>query len=110
MTTSIVRLIEARFAQAAQTTQYTATAKTMIDTFTVTNTGAANQTFSVNIVPASGSASASNRVLSVRTIVPGQTYHCPELVGKVLDVGQFLSTLASDATSLVMDATGRVVA
>jgi len=109
MTTSIIRIIEARYAENVQTTQFTAQTKTLIDTFTVTNVSANNVQFSANIVPSGDTASASNRVLSLRTIAPGQTYHCPELVGKVLDSNQFISTLASAATSLVMDSTGRVV-
>ena len=94
----------------AQTAQYTATAvRAIIDKATITNTSAANVTVSVNLVTVSGSASSSNLIISTRTIVPGETYLCPELVGQILDSGGFISTIAGAATSLTMRVSGREV-
>lgn len=104
-------LIPAKQAEASQTTQYTATAvKAIIDKFTVTNTSANNVTLSVNLVPASGSASASNLIMDARAIAPDETYTCPELVGQVIEAGGFISTLASAATSLTIRCSGREIA
>jgi hypothetical protein len=47
--------------------------------------------------------------LDARTIVPNETYTCPELVGHVLEAGGFISTLASAATSLTIRCSGREV-
>ena len=108
MTVTVRVLIPAKQAENAQTTQYTATnVKAIIDKFTVTNTSANNVTFSCNLVTVSGSAGASNLIIDTRTIVPDETYTCPELVGQALDVGGFISTIAGAATSLTIRASGR---
>ena len=52
---------------------------------------------------------ASNLIIDARTIVPDETYTCPELVGQALDVGGFISTLAGTATSLTIRASGREI-
>lgn len=110
MTTTAVVLIAAKQAENAQTSQYVSTSvKTLIDKFTVTNTTGGNVTFAVNLVTVSGSAAASNRILS-RTILAGQCYTCPELVGQTLESGDFISTLAGAATSLTIRASGRQIA
>jgi len=94
----------------AQTAQYTATSvRAIIDKATVTNTSASNVTLSVNLVTVSGSASASNLIIDARTIVPDETYLCPELVGQVLEAGGFISTIAGAATSLTMRVSGREI-
>lgn len=94
----------------AQTAQYTATSvRAIIDKATITNTSAANVTVSVNLVTSGGSAGASNLIISSRTIVPAETYLCPELVGQILDSGGFISTIAGAATSLTMRVSGREV-
>jgi len=93
-----------------QTSQYTATnVKAIIDKATVTNTSASNVTLSVNLVTVSGSAGASNLIIDNRTIVPDETYLCPELIGQVLEAGSFISTIAGAATSLTMRVSGREV-
>jgi hypothetical protein len=66
-------------------------------------------TFSCNLVTVSGSAGASNLIVDSRTIVPDETYTCPELVGQALDVGGFISTIAGTATSLTIRASGREI-
>ena len=109
MTVTVKVLIPAKQAENAQTAQYTATnCKAIIDKFTVTNTTAGNVTFSVNLVT-SGSAGVSNLILDTRSIAPDETYTCPELVGQVLESGNFISTIASAATSLTIRASGREI-
>lgn len=103
-------LIPAKQAENAQTTQYTATAvRAIIDKFTVTNTSAGNVSISVNLVTLAGAAGAGNLIIDARTLVPDETYTCPELVGHVLEDGGFISTLASAATSLTIRASGREI-
>ena len=110
MTVIIKVLIPAKQAENSQTTQYTATnVKAIIDKFTVTNTSGNNVTFSCNLVTLSGSASASNLIIDARTIVPDETYTCPELVGQALEPGGFISTIAGSATSLTIRASGREI-
>ena len=103
-------LISAKQAENAQTTQYTADlVKAIIDKFTVTNTSANNVTISVNLVNFGGSADASNLVIDARPIAPDETYTCPELVGQILESRQFISTVASAATSLTIRCSGREI-
>lgn len=110
MTVTVKNIIPAKQAESAQTGQYTASnCKTLIDKFTATNTSSVNVVFSVNLVANGGTASASNRILSLRTIVPGETYTCPELVGHSLEAGGFISTLCDTATALTIDASGREI-
>lgn len=107
---TIKNIIPRKQAEAAQTTQYTASnCKCIIDKFTVTNTSAANVTFAANLVASAGTAADFNLVLKAKTVVPNETYTCPELVGQVLEAGGFISTIAGAATSLTISASGREV-
>jgi hypothetical protein len=110
MAVTVKNLIPAKQAENSQTAQYTATnCKAIIDKFTVTNTNTANVTFSVNLVASGGTAGTANLIVKTRSIVPGETYLCPELVGQVLESGGFISTLAGTASALTITASGREV-
>ncbi|ENV30863.1 hypothetical protein [Acinetobacter baumannii] len=102
-------IIPSKFAENAQTVQYTASAPTMIDKFTVTNTTASPVTFSCNLVSSGGSADSSNLVIKDKQIAVGETYVCPELVGHTLDVGSFISTIASIASAISIRASGKEI-
>ena len=110
MAVTLKVLVPPKQLENAQTTQYTATnVKAIIDKATVTNTSANNVTLSVNLVTSGGSAGSANLIMDTRTIVPDETYLCPELVGQVLEAGSFMSTIAGAATSLTMRVSGREV-
>lgn len=110
MAVTVKNIIPRKQMENAQTGQYTAQGvTTIIDKFTVTNTSAANVSFSVNLVANGGTAGDSNLVLKSRTLAPNETYTCPELVGQVLQAGGFISTIAGAATSLTMSAAGREI-
>lgn len=110
MTVTVKNIIPRKQAEAAQTGQYTAVnCKAIIDKFTATNSTLSAVTFSVNLVASGGSASAQNVVLSGKSIAPGETYLCPELVGQVLESGGFISTLAGTASALTISASGREI-
>jgi len=110
MAVTVKNIIPPKQAENSQTTQYTASnCKTIIDKFTVTNTNTANVTFSVNLVALAGTAGTSNLIVKTRSIVPGETYLCPELVGQVLEDGGFISTLAGTASALTITASGREI-
>jgi len=103
-------LIQSKFAEGAQTTQYTSVAaRTIIDKFTATNTGGSNVSLSVNMVPTGNAPGASNLVVDARVLAPDETYTFPEITGHILDPGNFISTIASAATSLVIRASGREI-
>ncbi len=110
MTVRSIALIPAKQVENAQTTQYTAVnVTTYIDKFTVTNTTSSNITFSANVVTVAGTAGADNLLINLRTIAPKETYACTELIGQVLQPGDFISTIAGAATSLTMRASGREI-
>ena len=110
MAVTLKVLVPPKQLENTQTSQYTATnVRAIIDKATVTNTSASNVTLSVNLVTVSGSAGASNLIIDTRTIVPDETYLCPELVGQVLEAGGFISTIAGTASALTMRVSGREV-
>ncbi len=110
MTVTVAVLVPPKQMEAVQTTQYTATSvRAIIDKATVTNTDTVARTFSVNIVTSGGSAGNANLVIDTRTVQPDETYLCPELVGHVLAPGGFISTIASNATSLTLRVSGREI-
>ena len=110
MAVSVKVLIPAKTAEAVQTTQYTAAGVTaIIDKFTATNYNTAAATISVNLVTAAGAAGNANLITKTKTLQPAEVYTFPELVGQVLNPGDFISTIAGTASSINMRVSGREV-
>lgn len=106
MSTIAKCLLEAKYAENAQTTQYTTPTgtRTIVDKFVAYS--AAGTTLAVNLVGGGGAAGASNLIVS-KTLAAGETYTFPELVGQVLNAGDFVSTLAGGASAVVIRISGR---
>jgi len=103
-------LIETKYVENAQFTQYTAVAsRVIVDAMTLTNNSGADATVSVHIVPNGNAAGAVNRVVNQRTLAAGESYTCPEIRGHVLEPGDFISTLATVASAVTIRATGREI-
>jgi hypothetical protein len=103
-------LLDSKYLENVQTTQYTAVnCRALITKATITNNDTVNRTVSVNVVPPAGSASNTNRIINTKTIVPGETYLCPELSGQVIESGGFLSTIASAASALSIRVSGQEI-
>lgn len=84
------------------TTQGTATpanTKRKITGAAVCNSTASAKTFTAYVIPSGGTAGATNIYISARTIAPGETYTCPELVGRGMNAGGFIQVLA-DVTGM----------
>ncbi len=110
MTVTVKALVPAKIVEATQTTQYTATGVTaIIDKFTATNYNSAAATISVNLVTSAGSAGNLNLITKTKTLQPSEVYTFPELVGQVLNPGDFISTIAGTAASINMRVSGREV-
>ena len=110
MTVTVKNLVPAKTVENTQTTQYTATGvTTIIDKFTATNYNTAAATISVNLVTLAGSAGNSNLITKTKTLQPAEVYTFPELVGQVLNPGDFISTIAGTASSINMRVSGREV-
>jgi hypothetical protein len=110
MTVSVKVLVPAKTVENTQTTQYTATGVTaIIDKFTATNFTATAATISVNLVTAAGSSGNSNLITKTKTLQASEVYTFPELVGQVLGIGDFISTIAGTASAINMRVSGREV-
>jgi len=110
MTVTVKVLIPAKIAEAAQTTQYTATGvTTIIDKFTATNYSAVAATISVNLVTGADTAGNQNLIVKTKTLQPSETYTFPEIVGAALAPNGFISTIAGTATSINIRSNGREI-
>ena len=110
MTVTVKVLVPAKIVENSQTTQYTATGVTaIIDKFTATNYSAVAATISVNLVTVSGSAGNLNLITKTKTLQASEVYTFPELVGQVLGVGDFISTIAGTGSAINMRVSGREV-
>jgi hypothetical protein len=110
MTVTVKVLVPAKTVEATQTTQYTATGvTTIIDKFTATNYSASAATISVNLVTTSGSAGNVNLITKTKTLQASEVYTFPELVGQVLNSGDFISTIAGTGSAINMRVSGREV-
>lgn len=111
MAVTVKNIVPPKQLENSQTAQYTAVnCKTIIDKATVTNTNTVNCSFNVHIVTSGGSANNGNLMIDTKTVVPNETYLCPELIGQVLDGGDFISTTASVGSSLTLRISGREIA
>lgn len=110
MTVTAKPLINTQQAANAQTTYYTAPAstRTIIDKFSANNPSGANVSLAVNLVPSAGAAAAANLMVT-KVLAPGETYTFPEVVGHVLNAGDFISTLASVAAACTFRSSGREI-
>lgn len=110
MTVIVKNLVPSKTVEATQTTQYTANGVvTILDKFTATNYSAAVASVSVNLVTVSDSAGNSNLITKTKTLQPAEVYTFPELVGQVLNPGDFISTIAGTPGAINMRVSGREV-
>lgn len=110
MTVTVKVLVPAKTVEATQTTQYTATnVTTIIDKFTATNYSGTAATISVSLVTTAGSAGNQNLITKTKTLQPSEVYMFLELVGQVLNPGDFISTIAGTASAINMRVSGREV-
>ena len=101
------RLIAGSQLTTAAATYYTAPANTkaVISACRLTNTTAGAVTATVYLIASGGSASASNTVLSAKSLAAGESYDVP-IDGQVLLAGGFIQALASANTSISIVASG----
>ena len=110
MAVQVQVLIASKIAESTQTTQYTSTnVTTVIDKFTATNYDTSTRTISVNLVTSLDTPGNNNLTVKTKTLLPGETYTFPEIVGHILAAGGYISTIASAASTINIRASGRVV-
>jgi hypothetical protein len=81
----------------------------LIDKFTATNYSASSATLSINLVTNADTAGNQNLIVKTRTLLAGETYTFPEVVGFALGIGDFISTIAGTASAINIRASGRVI-
>jgi hypothetical protein len=107
MTITAKQLIAPQHITNTAATYYTATRVTgRADMMTATNTDTAAHTLTVHIVPSAGSAAAGNKIISAKSIMPGETYVCYEMLGQNIPSGSFIQALADANTAIVLTASG----
>lgn len=73
-------------------------AKRIIKSALLVNTTAGAIAATVYLIPSGGSASANNTLISARSIGPGESYPCPELINQGLNAGGFVQALGNGLT------------
>lgn len=72
--------------------------KRVIAAAALVNTTGAAVAASVYLVPGGGAPAAANCLISARTIAPGETYFCPELINQGLNAGGTVQALGAGLT------------
>lgn len=80
---------------------------TWIDNATALNDNAAAQTLTLHHVPSAGAVAAVNQLTKVKSIAAGATDLLPEVRGKFLKPGDTIWGVASAATSISLNMSGR---
>ena len=102
MAVTPTQIIAPGFIPAGKATIYTSSAaKTRIDYMAFTNQSANNVTFSIWLGP----GGASQRI-KTKTILPGECYLCPEVIGALLMPGEVIQWDASVGGALYGSANG----
>ena len=102
MAVTPTQLIAPAFVPDTKGTAYTSTAvKTRIDYMGFTNQSANNVTLSIYLGP-----SGSSQRIKDKTILPGECYLCPEVIGALLMPGELIQWDASAVNALYGSANG----
>lgn len=103
MTTTAKRLVSGSQLTGSAATYYTAPALTrsVIKSAQLVNTTASAVAATVYLVPSGGSAGATNTLISARSIAPGETYNCPELINEVIEPAGTIQALGLNLTLVV---------
>ncbi len=115
MATDFANLIEGKYAPISSAIEYTVTGSNtttvvvILDCFTATNVSASPAQFSCHLVPSGGSVGDVYLVIDEATIMPGETYLCPEMIGQTMPESSFLSVKASAADAITFRASGRII-
>jgi hypothetical protein len=103
-------IIPCKYIENVQTKQYTANAvTTVIDKCTICNVTLQNATVTFNIVSQGGTVANENIIIKEKTIPGNTTYLVPEMVGQILNDGDFISAVAGSVSTLVIRISGREI-
>ena len=110
MTVTAKALAEGQIIPNADTTVYTAPAftTTIIDKLTCANYDSVSRVITISIV-ASGNVVGNAYYIAKRTLASYETYTWPEVVGQILNTGDFVSAIASNNTGVNLRMSGREI-
>lgn len=109
MTSTPAVLLQTKYLEDAETTQYTAPTAVkavLVDSFIVANRTAGSVTLIVRVVPSGGTPGAEHELFPSKSLAAGEVYELPPFK---LAPGDFIRTDPGAATSLVARIDGRVI-
>jgi hypothetical protein len=109
-TLAVPQVLVSQQLAASETAQYTAATAhwVKVGSATIANTSGSAVTVSISVVKSGGSAGSTNRVVSAYPLAAGDDTVLTELVDVFLGPGDFISALASAATSVALVVSGVV--
>ena len=110
MTVTAKNLVEGSIVPATDTTVYTAPSNTttIVDKVTTANYDTVSRVVTISIV-ASGGSVGDAYYIAKRTLAAKETYIWPEVVGQILNAGDYVSIIASNATGVNLRISGREI-
>lgn len=108
MTSTPAVLLQTKYLEDAETTQYTAPTNVKgvrVDDFTLCNRTAGTVTITVRVVPVGGTPGVEHELLSAKSLAAGEVY---EVAPMLLGPGDFIRTDPGAATSIVCRMSGRI--
>jgi len=108
MTVTARALVEGQIIPNTDTTVYTSTQVTILDKVTSANYDSVSRIQTISIVAAGGSV-GNAYYIAKKTFAPFETYTWPEVVGQILNSGDFISVISSNNTGLNIRISGREI-
>lgn len=110
MTVTAKALAEGQIIPNSNTTVYTAplSVTTIIDKLTTANYDSVARVITISIV-ASGGSVGDAYYIGKQTLAPYETYIWPEVVGQILNTGDYVSAIASNNTGVNLRMSGREI-
>jgi hypothetical protein len=110
MTVTAKNLVEGRSIPNAETTVYTAPANTttIVDKVTTANYDSATRVITIGIV-AAGNVIGDVYYIAKRTLAAKETYIWPEVVGQILNPGDYITAIASQDDTINLRISGREI-
>lgn len=110
MTVTAKNLVEGQSVADTDATVYTAPANTttIIDKITTANYDTASRVVTIGVV-AAGHTVGNVYYIAKRTLAAKETYIWPEVVGQILNPGDFITAIASQADTINLRISGREI-
>jgi hypothetical protein len=110
MTVTAKNLVEGRSVPDVDTNVYAAPANTttIIDKITSANYDTASRVITIGIV-AAGNSVSDIYYIAKRTLAAKETYIWPEVVGQILNPGDYVTAIASQADTINLRISGREI-